>query len=214
MYVVYCEQVSERGVVVLEPSLFGPLVMVATTMTTAIVMATLQAFTLSPLEQSTIGASLLGMLSLAHQLLPLPIAAARHVGKTSRLLPLTCITHVPKGTLGHQLQLLLLQVCFSFCKLCNNKIFSMQIGSLHRRCNITVISNVYEAESRSFFWASKGLNKLPKVRFEFPFNMIGKSTMAFWACQSWHILKSWYTGWDPEQRFWHCFIDVTAGNWG
>ena len=183
-------------------------------MTTAIVMATLQAFTLSPLEQSTIGASLLGMPSLAHQLLPLPIAAVRHVDKTSRLLPLTCTTHVPKGTLGHQLQLLLLQVCFSLCKLCNNKIFSMQIGSLHRRCNITVISNVYEAESRSFFWASKGLNKLPKVRFEFPFNVIGKSTMAFWACQSWHILKSWYTGWDPEQRFWHCFIDVTAGNWG
>ena len=157
MLCIYCKQVSERGVVVLEPSLFGPLVMAATTMTTAIVMATLQAFTLSPLEQSTIGASLLGMPSLAHQLLPLPIAAARHVDKTSRLLPLTCTTHVPKGTLGHQLQLLLLQVCFSLCKLCNNKIFSMQIGILHQRCDITVISNVYEAESRSFFWASKGL---------------------------------------------------------
>ena len=191
---------------VLEPSLFGPLVMAATTMTTAIVMATLQAFTLSPLEQSMIGASLLGMPSLAHQLLPLPIAAARHVDKTSRLLPLTCTTHVPKGTLGHQLQLLLLQVCFSLCKLCNNKIFSMQIGIRH--------SNVYEAESRSFFWATNGLNKLPKVRFEFPFNLIGKSTMAFLTGQSWCILKSWYTGWDPEQRFWHCFIDVTAGNWG
>ena len=189
---------------VLEPSLFGPLVMAATTMTTAIVMATLQAFTLSPLEQSTIGASLLGMPSLAHQLLPLPIAVARHVDKTSRLLPLTCTMHVPKGTLGHQLQLLLLQVCFSLCKLCNNKIFSMQIG----------ISNVYEAESRSFFWVTNGLNKLPKVRFEFPFNLIGKSTMAFLTGQSWRILKSWYTGWDPEQRFWHCFIDVTAGNWG
>ena len=183
-------------------------------MTTAIVMATLQAFILSRLEQSTIGASLLGMPSLVHQLLPLPIAAARHADKTSRLLPLTCTTHVPKVTLGHQQQLLLLQVCFSLCKLCKNKIFSMQICSLHRRCNITVMSNVYEAESRSFFWASKGLNKLLKVRFEFPFNVIGKSTMAFWACQSWHTLKSWYTGWDPEQRFWHCFIDVTAGNWG
>ena len=42
----------------------------------------------------------------------LPTAAVRHVGKTSRLLPLTCTTHVPKGTLVHQLQLLLLQVCF------------------------------------------------------------------------------------------------------
>ena len=183
-------------------------------MTTAIVMATLQAFTLSPLEQSTIGASLLGMPSPAHQLLLLPIAAARHADKTSRLLPLTCTTHVPKGTLEHQLQLLLLQVCFSLCKLCNNKISSMQIGILHRRCNITVISNVYKAESRSLFWATNGLNKLPKVRFEFPFNLIGKSTMAFLTGQSWHILKSWYTGWDPEQRFWHCFIDVTAGNRG
>ena len=121
MYVVYYKQVSERGVVVLELSLFGPLVMAATTMTTAIVMATLQAFTLFPLEQSMIGASLLGMLSLVHQLLLLPTAAVRHAGKTSRLLPLTCTTHVPKGTLGHQLQLLLLQVCFSFCKLCNEK---------------------------------------------------------------------------------------------
>ena len=153
---------------VLEPSLFGPLVMAVTTMTIAIVMATLQAFTLSPLEQSMIGASLLGMLSLAHQLLPLPIAVARHAGKTSRLLPLTCTTYVPKGTLGHQLRLLLLQVCFSLCKVCSKKIFSMQIGSLHQRCILTMISNVYEAESRSLFWASNRLNKLLKVRLNFP----------------------------------------------
>ena len=25
--------------------------------------------------------------------------------------------------------------------------------------------------------------------------------------QSWQVLKSWYTGGDPEQEFQHCFAD-------
>ena len=31
----------------------------------------------------------------------------------------------------------------------------------------------------SLFWAHYGLNEVPEDRFEFPFNLIGKSTMAF-----------------------------------
>ena len=43
--------------------------------------------------------------------------------------------------------------------------------------------------------------------FEFPFNLIGKSTTAFLTGQSWHVLKSLYSGGDPDQGFWHCFAD-------
>ena len=37
------------------------------------------------------------------------------------------------------------------------------------------------------------------MSFEFPFILIGKLTMALLKGQSWCILKSWYTGGDPEQ---------------
>ena len=46
--------------------------------------------------------------------------------------------------------------------------------------------------------------ELQEVHFEFPFILIGKSTMAFLTGQSWHVLKSQYTGGGPEQGFWHC----------
>ena len=46
-----------------------------------------------------------------------------------------------------------------------------------------------------------GLNELPEMRFEFPFNLIGKLTMAFLTCQSRRVLKFWYTGGYPEQGF-------------
>ena len=36
----------------------------------------------------------------------------------------------------------------------------------------------------SLFWAHYGLNKVPETRFEFPFNLIGQSTMAFLTGQS------------------------------
>ena len=45
------------------------------------------------------------------------------------------------------------------------------------------------------------------MRFKFPFNVIGKLTMAFSTGQSRRVLKSLYTGGDPEQRFWRCFTD-------
>ena len=37
--------------------------------------------------------------------------------------------------------------------------------------------------------------------------MIGKWTMAFLTGQSWRVLKSGYTGGDPEQEFRNCFAD-------
>ena len=50
--------------------------------------------------------------------------------------------------------------------------------------------------------------KSPEMRFEFPFILIGKLTIAFFKQVS-HgaVIKSWYTGGGPEQGFWHCFAD-------
>ena len=62
-----------------------------------------------------------------------------------------------------------------------SKISSLR-DSLQRRRNLTSVSNVW-------------LNELPKVRFVFPFILIGELT------------KSWYTGGGPEQEFRRCFGD-------
>ena len=51
--------------------------------------------------------------------------------------------------------------------------------SLRRRCHLTSVSGVCEAAPISLFWAPNGLNELPEVHFEFPFILIGKSTMTF-----------------------------------
>ena len=51
--------------------------------------------------------------------------------------------------------------------------------SLSRRRNLTPVSNVCKAALKSLFWAPNGLNELTEVCLEFPFNLIGKSTMAF-----------------------------------
>ena len=53
------------------------------------------------------------------------------------------------------------------------------MGSLRRSRNSTSVSNVCKAAPRSLFWASNGLNELLEVGFEFPFILIGKSTIAF-----------------------------------
>ena len=76
-------------------------------------------------------------------------------------------------------------------------------NSLRHRRNLNSVSNVCEAAPISLFWAPNGLNELP----EFPFNLIGKSTMAFLTGQSWGVLKSWYTGGSLEQGFRCCFAD-------
>ena len=70
------------------------------------------------------------------------------------------------------------------------KLFVMHASSLRRRSNLTLVSNVREAVPRSLFWASNGLNELREVRIEFPFDLIGKLTMAFLTGQSWRVLKS------------------------
>ena len=73
--------------------------------------------------------------------------------------------------------------------------------SLCRRRNLTSFCNVCEAVPKSLFWAPNGFNELPEVRFEFPFILIGKLTMAFLTGQSWHVLKSWYTGGAQNKDF-------------
>ena len=62
------------------------------------------------------------------------------------------------------------------------------------RCYLTLISNVCEAAHVSLFWAPNRLNELPEMRFEICFNLIGELTVAFLMGQSWHAIKSWYTG--------------------
>ena len=59
----------------------------------------------------------------------------------------------------------------------------------------------------SLFCVLNRLYYMPEMRFEFPFNLIGKLTMAFLTVQSWRVLKSWYTGTDLEQGFRRCFVD-------
>ena len=80
-------------------------------------------------------------------------------------------------------------------------------GILHRRRNLTPVSNVCEVAPKSLFCAPNGLNDLPEVCFEFPFILIGKWTMAFLTDQSWHVLKSRYTVGDLEQGFRRRFAD-------
>ena len=72
---------------------------------------------------------------------------------------------------------------------------------MHQRRNLTLVRNVCEEIPRSLFWARNKLNELPEECFEFSFALIGKSTMAFLTGQSWSVLKSWYTGGDPQQGF-------------
>ena len=45
--------------------------------------------------------------------------------------------------------------------------------------NLTPVGDVYKAVPTSFFQAPNRHNKLQEMRFEFPFNLIGKLTMAF-----------------------------------
>ena len=59
-----------------------------------------------------------------------------------------------------------------------------------------------------FVLIPKGLDESPETIFEFPFNMIGNSTKDFLTGQSRNILKSWFTGRDPEQGFRLCFEEI------
>ena len=48
-----------------------------------------------------------------------------------------------------------------------------------QRRNLTSVSNVCEAVPISLFLVTGGLNELLEMFFQFPFILIGKSTMAF-----------------------------------
>ena len=63
------------------------------------------------------------------------------------------------------------------------------------------------AKERQFSCSTDPLNESPEMRFEFPFNLIGKLTIFFLTGQSWRVLKSWYTAGGPEQGFLHCLAD-------
>ena len=78
---------------------------------------------------------------------------------------------------------------------------------LCRRLKLTPVSDVCEAEAISLLLAPSGLSELPKVRFEFLFNLIGKLTMAHLTGQSWRVIKSYYTGVGPEEGYRHCCAD-------
>ena len=95
--------------------------------------------------------------------------------------------------------------------LCLNTLFPPPIShilSLRRRRYLIPVSNVCEAAPIPLSRAPSGFNKLPEVRFEFPFNLICISTMPFLTGQSWNVLKSsGNTGEAPEQRFRICFAD-------
>ena len=56
------------------------------------------------------------------------------------------------------------------------------VASLRHRRNLTLVSNICEAAPLSLFWAPNGLDELPEKRFDFPFILIGKLTMAFLTC--------------------------------
>ena len=58
------------------------------------------------------------------------------------------------------------------------------INSLRGRRNLTAVSGVFEAPPLSLFCAAHGLNELSEMHCEFPFNLIGKSTMDFLIGQS------------------------------
>ena len=70
-------------------------------------------------------------------------------------------------------------------------------GSLRRRRNLTPVNNACEAAPRC----------LPEVRLRFPFNLIGKSIMAFLTDQSWRVVKFCYTVGGPERVFRCCLAD-------
>lgn len=57
-------------------------------------------------------------------------------------------------------------------------------ASLRRRRDLTPVSNVCEAAPKYLFWNQNGLNQLPEERFQFPLNLIVKSTMAILTSQS------------------------------
>ena len=72
--------------------------------------------------------------------------------------------------------------------------------SLCCRLYLTPVSNVCEAVLRSLVGAPNWLNKLAEVRFKFPFNLIGKSTMAFFNRPIMTRARILVHSWGPRTR--------------
>ena len=72
--------------------------------------------------------------------------------------------------------------------------------SLRLRRNLTSVSNVCEATD-ILVLSCQRTQRITGSAVEFPFNLIGKSTMAFLTGQSWRIPKSWYTGGAQNKDF-------------
>ena len=73
--------------------------------------------------------------------------------------------------------------------------------SLLRRRYLIPVSKVCEAAPISLFWLPSGLNELPEMRVEFPFNLVGKFRIAFFK-QANHgaYLNSGTHRWGPRTR--------------
>ena len=85
-------------------------------------------------------------------------------------------------------------------------------SSLLRRRYLIPVSKVCEAAPISLFWLPSGLNELPEMRVEFPFNLVGKFTIAFYKLAN-HgaYLNSGTYRWGPrttpERESRRCFAD-------
>ena len=78
-------------------------------------------------------------------------------------------------------------------------------GKAYLKINSPVKTPLQElmAVERSGLWAPA------EVRFEFLFILIGlQINNGFFIGQSGRVLKFWYTGGGPEQRFWRLFADI------
>ena len=79
--------------------------------------------------------------------------------------------------------------------------------SLCGRVNLTSVGIICEAVLRSVFCAPKDSMNYWKCLSNFLPCWLANQQWLFLTGQSWHVLKSWYTGGNPEQEFWHCFAD-------
>ena len=70
----------------------------------------------------------------------------------------------------------------------------------HSWCNLTPLSNICEAVPMYLFWTLNGLNEILEMPFEFPFNLIGKSTMALLTGKSWYNTQILLLRWQPRTR--------------
>ena len=80
---------------------------------------------------------------------------------------------------------------------------------LRRSCYLTLVSNVFKEVLISLFWPPTDSRNYQKCILNFPSTWFANRhwLKIILTGQSWHILKSWYTGRDPEHGCWCCFAD-------